>query len=99
MSQHLIELIARLRSADIPDTEEFAQSFAEIQQELRVGAQSKSPTYVVKRLSEAQARLFLTAVLQHLEKFDLPKMIADAETLRRQLGLPSMLFKRMGDFL
>lgn len=97
MAKSITELLAQVHSASAPDTQEFAASFAEIQQELKTGP--KPSAYTVRRISDAEARLMLTAVLRHLEKQDLPKMIADAELLRQQLGMPSMLFKRLGDCL
>lgn len=99
MSHSYTEMLARLKSGEAPSTDEFAQSFAEIQQEIRDGAKPKTPAYVARRLNAAEARVLLISVLKHLEQHDLPKMIADAELLRRQLGMPSMLFKQLGDFL
>jgi hypothetical protein len=99
MTQSFIQLVASLRSGDVPSTEDFVRSFAEIQQELKERMRSGSEAFEVRAPNEVESRLILTMVLRQLEKSDLPKMIADAETLRRHLGLPSLLTKRVGDIL
>lgn len=99
MALSYIEMLASLKSGDVPRTEEITRSVAEVQAEEQNGPAPKGPAYTVTKLTDAEARLMLTQVLRHLEKHDLPKMIADMELLRRQLGMPSMLFKRLGDCL
>jgi len=98
MSPAIKEMLDRVRRGDVPTTDEFAQEFAEIQEEIKSGAPT-APTVQVVQLDAATERAFLTLVLKRLEQTEMPKLIAAIETMRRQMGMESILFKRMGDYL
>lgn len=102
MSTSMGDFLDRVRRGDIPTTDEFAKELAEIQEELKVGApdpKAEAETFRIVQLDKATERALLTLVLKRLEESELRKMIVAIETMRRQLGRDSILFKRMGDYL
>lgn len=99
MAQSFAEMIDRLKKGDLPSTEEFARDLDELQQQMRGRVHETESGIKIRHVSDAEARVILVGILKHLEQGELPKLIATVELLRRQLNMPSMLFKRMGDFL
>ncbi len=89
------EMLDRLKNGDVPSTEEFAKSLDEVQAEIRSGGAKID----VEIASGPEARLLLLQLLKQLEGNELPALITAIEAMRRSLGLPTMLYKQMGDYL